>query len=345
MGRRTCFGFTLAAGWLMAGAGGTAYGAGYYVLTFANNSASNSLVAGGVTASYNSPGTGSNFVQTNGVGSYNGVVDPSGLLTSAFDQTSVELAAGPPDVPLPQNGDAYASSNLATGELHAYEDTSGSTAGGQANAGFADTLFFTGNTSNSLLYFSATLDGGQFVGAGANARAEWSLGINGTARLEVSVISGFPNATDINGGSCASQCIETESAGNGWVTYGFGVNAADDIVFNGVFDLGLLSSITLTDELDLSSGGGEGNPNAASPTSNDFGDTSTLRLALSPGVSYTSASEVFLSESAPEPGSMVLSAAALFALAALRIPGREWKARYEKRSFIRSITGPHRGAA
>jgi len=313
-------------------AGGAAHAGpiGYYVATFANNSSATFGYQGSATASYNSPGLGANFV-TNGTGAGGtGVTDTTGVLFSAFDSTGVSLPAvqfgtcAPPCTPTilpPAGGGAYASANLTNGEIHAYENTTGADSSGIATGAFNDTLFFLGNNSNSLLYITATLDGGQGAGGPnsiSTANATWTLSVNQDASLTISIVDNFPSVTDINGNPCIGSCISQETVGgSGWQSFGFGTNSANNIIFNGVYSLGTLPYAVITDSLALSSGGGDGNPVFPSPSSNDFSNTSTLNVSLSPGVSYTSASGVFLTQvsSAPEPGTFALIGSALIGLA------------------------------
>ena len=80
------------------------------------------------------------------------------------------------------------------------------------------------------------------------------------------------------------------------------MNSPDEIIFEGVIDVfGEHPVISLSDEqiLDLS----------GAPASYDFSNTSTVTVTVPDGVTYTSASGVFGTESAsdaPEPGSLAL---------------------------------------
>ena len=257
-------------------------------------------------ADYNLSGNGAYFSATPGA-VVKGTTDTTGLLTAAYDQANSSGSQG--------SSSAYASADLATGELKASSNTN-ATAYGYGKALFRDALHFTiaGANSNTVtdIGVTFTLHGSQTVAGNGTAATTWSQQIGGGTVSDY-IITGFPNVTGMNGQSCLLTCIQSQTD-TGFVSGQFTTDTVGHVVFQGVYELdGAHPGLDIASFLNTVSA----NSVDQGPTNDDFADTSTFAFTLPAGVTFTSDSGVFLTggtstpPSVPEPSSLLLLAAGL----------------------------------
>jgi len=245
-----------------------------------------------------------------------GTIDATGTSTSSADQVTLSLPVQGPnrfgEYAAPQSGTASAHANLATGTV------------GVAAVGTFSDIFASGGQDGVTAQGIATIsDGLHFTVAGAGSGTVTDIGVtfavHGTVaqgpqtqpywNVSSQLLfggAGFSSALDAQVGSVTFS----DSASN-WVSYGFGSNTADDIVFEGTYALtGASTDLGIYAVLNASCGGG---------VSCDFAHTGAVSLSLPNGVSLSSDSGVFLTASnVPEPGTLALLSAGLALTATLR---------------------------
>jgi hypothetical protein len=252
-------------------------------------------------AEYNFNTTGALFSSPNG-GATAGTTDTTGTATAAFDQSSLTDSNAA--------ASAYAYANLATGTLGVQGSASGYFSEALVQAQFSDLLHYTvmGANSSTITDIGITfsVDG---------SMAEAGFGVAGLTSA-INLDSAASEETDIgdmlSGGTCMSgPCIYHQFTAGTWVSQGYSINNVGDVVFNGVFaltgasgDLSILATLSLTSAVNGVSGA----------ANDDFSHTAMISLSLPQGVSYTSDSGVFLTQSGaavPEPSTVWLGAAGI----------------------------------
>jgi MYXO-CTERM domain-containing protein len=246
-----------------------------------------------------------------------GSTDTTGTLTSSYEQTAVSDTGGP----YVASGAASAWANLAQGAL-------GVSAGG-TYLSLNGSGGLSGGSGDSVAVFGDTLD---FSAPGASVNNPVDIGVTfsidgsfdtqtaqGLSFGDVSSSFSFGNAAYNesifdNGNSSFTPAFSGGPGLAGWVSSSFSVRTPTDIVFTGIYALTSSSeSIGIQAELVNSCGAG---------TDCDYSDTGAVSLSLPDGVTYTSDSGVFLTQSAessaPEPAPAALLASGFAALVFLR---------------------------
>jgi hypothetical protein len=259
----------------------------FYVLTDSQSAAANAStnVEGDIENVYNSTVGATQSLSNLGF-SYTATGSPNVLgLTSSFDQTSADAGGG-------NSSSSYAAADLGAGIVRAYANSPAANAEAGANAEVDDTLTFNvpGATSSTttLLTWGVSLDG--------------SFNGNGTVETKFLV-----------GGSGASGDAETEWGLNfppafsrllGWASDSYSLSTSDYTFQGTVAVQGANPVVQIYFQLLLSC-------DSFSICSEQYQDTGALSLSLPPNVTYTSASGVFLTSSAPEPSTLVLAGLSL----------------------------------
>jgi hypothetical protein len=235
-----------------------------------------------------------------------GTTDTTGTLNASTEQTSISALVNNGQTTL--NAAAFASANLAAGTVGV--------------AGSGTYYGISGVGSGSSNSYALADDGLNFTVAGAGADTVTDIVVNyqfdGTVAYsnpggDVSVSSylNFGNAglslqvTTIDG----AAVLETPGTA-GWVSTEFISEAAGDVDFQGVYALtGPVTSLDVQFAINALCGEG---------ASCDYSHTGAVSLDLPSNVSFTSDSGVFLTQAAPEPGTVWLLAAALGGVGLLR---------------------------
>lgn len=235
---------------------------------------------------------------------YDGVVDPSGSRTAAWDRTFQGINN--------RNSvaTARAASDLTSASLHAFAEGGGNDPGGggsraaTAGATLRDTLHFSvagaDATTVTPITVRMSLDGHTAANLGANFMSlDWRMSFGDASIFD---LADNQNPADVF--SARSQSAE------GWASFFRTVNVISpdhtDIQIEAIYDLvGASADIDVGGSLMLQV------DNAIM----DYENTGKFALVLPAGVSYTSDSGVFLVQAAvPEPTSWALMTVGLLAL-------------------------------
>jgi hypothetical protein len=228
--------------------------------------------------------------------------------------TSVTLGTSSVNSPDGVSANASAYANLATGSL----GVSGNSnevgyAGGNSNeaAALADTLTFsiTGATSSTV-----TTIGVQWSVSGGVTSSSADSG--GDAEMEGNLQFGNAGMTtewDSDDGGAPTDYLGTGADGD-WLSSTIVSQTANSTIIDAEYQL-VGSDPTIPVGLFLECG-------SSNDASCDYYDTASISLTLPAGVSFTSASGVFLTQApvtaVPEPGSFLLFGTALLAIGSLR---------------------------
>jgi hypothetical protein len=292
---------------LLAGAAGPASADSlFYVLTDSQSAAGNpsNNNSGDIENVYNSTAGATQSLENFGF-AYTVSGSPNVLgLTSSFDQTSAN-AGGPGD----NFSSSFAAADLAAGIVRADANSPTGDAEAGANAEVYDTLTFNipGATSSTttLLAVGLTLDG-SFNG---NGTVETKL-LFGSADAETEWGLNFPPAF--------SRLL-------GWASDSYSISTSD-YTFQGTIAVqGANPVVQIYFQLLLSC-------DSFSVCSEQYQDTGALSLSLPSNVTYTSASGVFLTSSAPEPSTLVP--------AGLSLAGLLWGVARRRKT----LSSPHSGS-
>lgn len=273
---------------------------GYTVITNTYTSYNNFGAAG--QADYNLSGafgshTGAKFVTGPG-GTATGTTDTSGFLTSSWDSATSSSSG--------QTASANAAADLAMGLLRASIATDGALMGASAYAQFSDTLHLTvagaGPTTVTPIGVRFALDGTTSAAQGGYGSVSWAMEIGG----------GIFSRQIYDGGNAGVCGAAYTACTNGWLNDGGWAssqvlsNTPNSVIFEGTFNVtGANPTVDLLGELNLVGGLGQ--------VAFDYSHTASFGLAVPAGVTYTSDSGVFLTETVatPEPVSWPLLLAAL----------------------------------
>jgi hypothetical protein len=261
----------------LAVSAGLAAASSFYVST---NAQSNYRTATGASLSYNSNTGATQSITNDGfqTETYSGTPNILGL-TSSFDQSSFTQGTTNGTV----TGSAYAAADLASGSVRAAASGSSTIVNGPFGVGgtlaqLNDTLTFTilgaGPTTVTDITVNYTLDGTDSVGPIA-----------------------LYNQTDSLFFGAALTEFYSDTA-QSWTSANFISSGPNNGVFQGVYALvgsTVVVPLTLSLVVDCEDG-----------CTADFSHTGLLGLSLPSNVSFTSASGVFLTASAPEPSSWVM---------------------------------------
>jgi hypothetical protein len=257
-------------------------------------------------AQYNFATTGTYFNNPNG-GSVSGTTDSTGTLTSAYDRASLS------DSDSGASGYAYA--NLASGKLGVMGSAGGYYSEAMLQAQFSDVLHFsiTGANVNTITDISVTytVDGSMLESDFGNAALSSALDFG-------SATEGAKIGDMLSGGICSTGPCVYSQLSTGWVSASFSPSSPGLVEFQGIYALtGSSGDIPIFATLSLNSAvtGTTGSAN------DDYSNTAAIMLSLPPGVSYTSDSGVFLSQtsSAPEPATLFLAGLSLAAIGAVKL--------------------------
>ena len=200
-----------------------------------------------------------------------------------------------------QSATANSAADLTNGTIHLYAQSTGA-GSAIAKANLQDVLTFH-------------VTGGTPVNIGVSLRISGSLtgGPSSGGELDLADFE-FDGATDgfvqyVSDLSDGTATITREGSSN-WVSASFAGTTADTLVFNGVY--------ALTDPNEVVDLTWNTQASATADATADYSHTGQLSLSLPAGVTFSSASGVFLSAAAvPEPGTLVLLTTALGALGGL----------------------------
>jgi hypothetical protein len=235
---------------------------------------------------------------------YDGVVDPGGSRTAAWDRSFQGI----------NNRDsvatARAASDLATASLHAFAQGGGNNPGGggsraaTVSATLRDTLHFNvagaGATTVTSITVRMSLDGHTAASLGANFMSlDWRMNFGGASVFDLA-----------DNQNVAGEYGARSQTAQGWSSFFRTVNVISpdntDIQIEAIYDLvGASADIDVGGSLMLQ----------VDNATLDYENTGKFSLVLPAGVTYTSDSGVFLAPAAvPEPTSWALTAVGLLAL-------------------------------
>ena len=239
-----------------------------------------------------------------------GPTDPSGLLTSSSNSASAlgTVCAGFNPVCIPSDGSSSATANLSQGKVGVYATgnsaiLNGSESGGsgEAHAQIGDTLNFVvaGANANTVTQIAVTLSvTGSLFGPGSGVEAGSAEMISGLSfgSAAEQFVTLYPDPNNPN------KAPSYSDSASGWVSYAFtGAQAAGGYQFSGIYQFtGASAAIPVGIGLDCAAFAG---------TTCDYSHTGLISLDMPNGVTYNSASGVFLSSQsseAPEPASLAV---------------------------------------
>jgi hypothetical protein len=255
----------------------------WYVLTDSKSvTTNNSNIEGSVEQVYNST-VGSTTTITNFGASLGntGSANVTGL-TSSFDQTSAGISG--------LLATSFASADLATGVLKAQATNTGNGPNASSSASFSDTITYN-NPGGGVINvgISYIVDGGYIANNGASVDLPLTFG---SALVDPQWNSNLAPFFHFNVGWLTEDVIQLSTSVFDF-TGTIAVSGVNPVVQ-------LTAGINLTCDATVS-------------CDNDFSDTGVVGLTVPQGVTYTSASGVFLTQAAatPEPSTFGLSLLAM----------------------------------
>ena len=315
--RRSFVSYTLALGLAAIASLAHADTIGYTVATDATSSVA--YTGAQLTYNYNYGVTGfqSSGACTQATCTGLGSTDTTGTLTSSSEQTGITDTG-----PYASTAAAYAWANLAQGALGVSAggsflslNGSGGLSGGSGDsvALLADTLNFTapGASVNNPVDIGVTFS----IDGSFNVQTAQGLSFGDVTSSFSFGNAAYNESIYDNGNSSFLPAFSNAPGLAGWVSTNFSVRTPTDIVFTGTYAL-TSSSEAIGIQAMLVNYCGAG-------TACDYSHTGDVSLSLPDGVTYTSASGVFLtqpleSSSTPEPAPAALLASGIAGLVLLR---------------------------
>ena len=256
------------------------------------------------TASYNGLVVGSQFTTTGG-GVQSGTTDTNGLATSVFEMQQIS------GIDAASSSSGYV--NLATGKMGGVASAGPNVSDAIADESYSDLLHFAvsgaGSGTITDIGVSLTVDGVMSAGSlNDENQVVLLLNIDGnTMQIDI--------GQNLSGSVCVgSPCVYGESVAGNWVASSFSGTNPNSVTFTGVFALtGPTQDVPVSSELEVVASG------ADSVGTTDYSQTAAISLSLPQGVSFTSDSGVFLTQSTvPEPSAIWFAGAGLTVLGLLR---------------------------